>query len=57
MLDIESKYNCKIEEQLRKLYVDQGCSIHQVAKELGVTYMTAHRWLKQAGVYSHKLSI
>jgi transposase len=39
------------------LYVDQGCSIHQVAKELGVTYMTAHRWLKQAGVYSHKLSI
>ncbi len=57
MLSVEIKYNCKMEELLRRLYVDKGCSIHQVAKELGVMYVTAQRWLKAAGIYSHKLSI
>ena len=57
MLYLECKHNCKIEELLRQLYVDQGYNIHQVAKILGVAYLTAQRWLKVAGIYSHKLTL
>ena len=53
---IESIRGNSIEEILRELYVDQNMTTHEVAGALKVNYTTAFRWLKAAGIYSHKLS-
>lgn len=56
ILHIEEKFNESIEELLRKLYVDENHSIHTLARELGITYVSAYKWLNRAGIYSHKLA-
>ncbi len=57
ILLIEEEHHLQIEELLRRLYVDEGLSIQELATRINVTYLTAHRWLKKAGIYSHKLSL
>lgn len=47
---LELKNNETIEEQLRKLYVDDKKSIQEVAKELSIQSKTANKWLIQAGI-------
>lgn len=47
---LEFKNGKSIEEQLRKLYVDDKLSIEGVAKELSIQAKTANKWLVQAGI-------
>ena len=42
--------NWKDEEVMRRLYVDKGLSIPEVAEELGCGKTTVHRWLKEHGI-------
>lgn len=46
-----------IEETLRRLYVDENLSHHDMAKELGISYVSVGKWLNKAGIYSRKLNI
>ena len=56
MLDIENKKQQNIEELLRMMYVDQNMNIYDICEELDISYVTALKWLKQAGIYSRMLS-
>ena len=57
MKTIENKHNLNVEELLRQKYVDENKSALEVAKELNISYVTAVKWLKLAGIYSHRLKI
>ena len=54
---IEFIHNESLEEILRTKFVDEHKSTAQIAKELGIAYMTAFRWLLKAGIYSRALKI
>jgi len=56
ILTIERMYgDFPIEEILRRKYVDEGKSALAVADELGVSYATIIKWLKNAGIYGRRL--
>ena len=57
MLTIEVKYGINIEELLRRLYVDENKTYHQITKELCISYVTVKCWLHLAGIYSKRLHI
>lgn len=57
MLKIESKEGVLLEEILRRMYVDENKNIMQIAKELSTAYSTIVKWLRLAGVYSHRLNL
>lgn len=54
---IEEKEGVEIEELLRIKFVDENKSTETVANELGISYVTAFRWLNSAGIYSRKLKL
>lgn len=57
MLEIEEERGVNIEEVLRELFVDQNKSTKKIADELSISYVTAFKWLQQAGIYSRRLKI
>ena len=57
MLRIEHERGESIEETLRKLYVDENKTLKNITKELSISEVTAFRWLKLAGIYSHQIDI
>lgn len=57
MKKIENKEGEKLEEVLRRKFVDEGKTIPKIADDLQITYKTSVYWLKKAGVYSRKLKI
>ena len=57
MREIETKTKERIEETLRRMFVDENKSYEEIAKELSVSYVTVVRWLQLAGIHSRKLSI
>lgn len=54
---IELKLGGGIEEILRSMYVDQNLPVKVIAKTLGVSYATAHKWIKLAGIRSRRLRV
>ncbi|MDD2493883.1 MAG: DUF1492 domain-containing protein [Tissierellia bacterium] len=56
MLLIENNKKQNIEELLRIMYVDQNMNIHDICRELNISYVTALKWLGQAGIYSRMLT-
>ncbi len=57
MLEIETKTKERIEETLRRLFVDENKSHEEIAKELSISYVTVLKWLNLAGIHSRKLNI
>lgn len=57
MRQIETKMGGSIEEVLRSMYVDQDMSTMLIAQTLGISYVTANKWLHLAGVRSRKLRV
>lgn len=57
ILEVEQNKGVEIEEELRKLYVDENKSTEEIAKCLSISYVTAFRWLQLAGIYSRKLEL
>lgn len=57
MLQIEAIQGKKIEEVLRTKFVDENKSKHQIAKELGISYLTVIQWLLHAGIYGRKINL
>ena len=57
MKRVETTINQPIEEALRRKYVDENKSAHEIASELGVAYRIIVKWLKLCGVYSRRLRI
>jgi len=57
MLELEDLHHESIEEILRRLYVDEHKTYHQITEELSISYVTVKRWLKRAGIYSKRLNI
>lgn len=57
MIDIETKTGEKIEETLRRLFVDENKSQIEIANELSISYVSVIKWLHLAGVRSRKLNI
>lgn len=56
MKAVEEREGCCIEELLRVKFVDQNKQIKQIADELKISYATAVKWLKLAGIHSRKLT-
>lgn len=57
MLEIEHNKGVMIEEELRRMYVDESKSIEEIQTLLSISYVTVLKWLGQAGIYSKKLDI
>lgn len=57
MNQIEAMTGEGIEETLRRLYVDEEKSAHQICDELQLSYATTLKWLRLSGVYSRRLDI
>lgn len=57
MREIETKTKERIEETLRRMFVDENKSYEEIAKELSVSYVTVVKWLQLAGIHSRKLNI
>jgi transposase-like protein len=57
MKQIETKLGGDIEEVLRALYVDKNMPVHQLCKTLGISYVTALKWLRLSGVRSRRLKV
>jgi hypothetical protein len=57
MLRIEDEYGERIEEILRKMYVDEHKLAKDIASTLRISYLTTVRWLKRAGVYSRRINL
>lgn len=54
---IEKEEGVLIEEILRRKFVDENKPTQQIADELNISYPTALKLLKSAGIYSRKLSL
>lgn len=57
MKRVEATFNEPLEETLRYLYVDEGKRVDEVAETMSISYVTAYKWLKLAGIYSRRLNI
>ena len=57
MKQIETKLGGDIEEILRELYVDQDLSVMAISEQLGISYVTTHKWLELSGVRSRRLRV
>lgn len=57
MLQYEAERGMPIEEILRRMYVDDNLSMMQISKQLNLSYPEVNKWIKQAGIYSHKLQL
>ena len=57
MLEVEQRFDEPAEELLRRFYVDEHKSVHEIASIIGTTYAIAHKWLKLAGIYSRQLNL
>ena len=57
MLEVEDKFGVELEELLLTLFVDKNMSTYTIAKELGITYVTARKWIKATGIYSRRLKL
>ena len=57
MLEVETKTKERIEETLRRLFVDENKSHEEITKELSISYVTVVKWLSLAGIHSRKLNI
>lgn len=55
MLDIEKEYDKPVEEVLRMLYVDLDLGTKGVADALGISYVTAFKWLQLANVVHRRI--
>jgi DNA invertase Pin-like site-specific DNA recombinase len=54
---VEEREGAELEEILRHKFVDEIKSTKLIADELRISYVTCFRWLRLAGIYSHKLNI
>lgn len=54
---LEVKHNEKIEELLRRMYVDDHLPTKQIAEELHLSYATTWKYLQLSGIYSRRLRI
>ena len=57
MLEVEEKLEEDIEEVLRRMFVDENKPTETIAEELSISYVTAFKWLRRAGIYSRRLDI
>lgn len=57
MLELEEKNKEGIEETLRRMFVDENKPTENIAQSLSISYVTAFKWLRMAGIYSRKLDI
>jgi DNA-binding transcriptional regulator YiaG len=54
---IETTHGEEIEELLRKYFVDDNLSQHDIARKLNISYLTVVRWLKRAGVRHRRIDL
>ena len=57
MLEIEKEFGEKIEILLHRMYVDESRIIKDIMTALSIDRITVYRWLRKAGLYSHRLKI
>lgn len=57
MKRIEHKLGGDIEEILRRMYVDEHQPIGVICETLGISYVTALKWLNRAGIRSRMLKV
>ena len=57
ILRVEQTKGVEIEEELRRLFVDENKSTEEIANYLSISYVSAFRWLQRAGIYSRKLKL
>ena len=57
MKAIEQTHGGDIEEIMRVLYVEHEMTIYELAQHLNISYLTAQRWLKRAGIYSKRIAL
>jgi DNA-binding transcriptional regulator YiaG len=54
---IETTHGEEIEELLRRLFVDEHLSQHDIARTLHISYLTVIRWLKKAGIRHRRIDL
>lgn len=57
MIEVEQRFQEPIEELLRRLFVDEGKTLYEIADELGIAYRIVLKWLDKAGIYSRNLRV
>ena len=57
VLSVEKEYGVRIEDLLRKLYVDDNLSEEKISQMLNLHINTIKKLLPKAGIYSHRLNI
>lgn len=57
MTEIETNKGVEIEEILRHMYVDLHMPVHDMAKELNISYSICIKWLQRAGIYGRKINL
>lgn len=57
ILQVEQELGEPIEEYLRRRFIDENASLHELADEVGLAYRILLRTLEQAGVYGRRLGI
>lgn len=50
MLVLEHRLGEPMEDYLRRRYVDEGATTHQIGQELGLNNATVSRWLSLLGI-------
>lgn len=46
-----------MEELLRRLFVDEHLTQHEIARKLQISYLTVVRWLKKAGIRHRRIDL
>ncbi len=54
MQRLEARLGKPMGEILQDLYVDQGLTLEQVGRELGITKGAASRWIERFGIPSRR---
>lgn len=53
----ETNQGEEIEELLRRLYVDENLTYHEIAETLHISYVTVGRWLRKSGIRSRRINL
>jgi transposase len=57
MKTIQQNKGVEIEELLRRLFVDENKQIHEIARELDISYPIVINWLNLSGVRHRKIDM
>lgn len=57
MNQIETTHGEEIEEILRRLFVDEEKTQHEISSILNISYVTVVRWLRLAGIRSRRIDL